>query len=358
MTPHSVGAGTKPYGESHSKQSPLAQLNPSCLSFAECALALNTHSILHWTSISPTLRSKTLSITFKRSWESRSNSTRRRLADAGVTPDTTLTFKLKNVKVRIGLRHMLAEKDLAFLVDHEVLLITTADVGKQKTVTLLYPVGDLIDSPDFSTLGKNPYDVLTDAITSTVCPSSWDTNGGSGSIAPFAVCKVLVISQTDDIHREIQEMLSSLRSVRKNLPESAAVVSNAPVLRVYRLPWKSADGIADETEGQQMVDMVRKLIAPKSWTDANAYIGFIHGALSVRQMPDVHRRIKSFMGGLSGTETRYAAAKAAPAAVPKADSSIPAPTPSPKVPTPPATLPPGLLPSAPSQSSTVAPAAH
>jgi hypothetical protein len=40
MTQLSIGAGTKPYGESHSKQSPLAQLTPSCLSFAECALAL------------------------------------------------------------------------------------------------------------------------------------------------------------------------------------------------------------------------------------------------------------------------------------------------------------------------------
>jgi hypothetical protein len=44
MTPHSVGAGTKPYGESHSKQSPLAQLNPSCSFFAECALALEAQA--------------------------------------------------------------------------------------------------------------------------------------------------------------------------------------------------------------------------------------------------------------------------------------------------------------------------
>ena len=211
---------------------------------------------------------------------------------------------------------MLAEKDLAFLIDHEVLLITTADVGKEKMVTFLYPVGDLIDSPDFAALGKDPDDALVEAITATVQPvvvgcEWWPLV----RLRLFAVCKVLVISlclQTQAPRNPRDVVVASVG------PQELAriwgpVVGNSPVLRVYWLPWESGlHSIADEKEGQQMVEMVRKLIAPKSWAEAGAYISFIHCALVVRQTPDVHRRIEGFMGGLSGVVTGYAAAKADP----------------------------------------------
>jgi len=270
------------------------------------------------------------------------------LTDAGVTSDTTFTFKLKNVTARVGLRDMFEAKDLNFVIEHEVILITTADVGKANTVTFLYPVGDLVGNPDFAGPGKDSYDALTDAITTTVRPSSWADNGGNGSIAPFAACKVLVISEPQDVQREIQELMSSIRLVRKSLPETAAVANSASVLRVYWLPWETAGSVADAKEGQQMVEMVRKLIAPKSWSDPNAYIGFIHGQLVVRQTPDVHRRIEGFIGGLSGVEIRHAAAKTAPAAAPPAVN--------PPVATPPTVSPPAAAP--PSASSAAAPGPH
>jgi hypothetical protein len=273
------------------------------------------------------------------------------LTDAGITGDTALTFKLKNVAARVGIRDLLESKGMDFVIDHEVLLITVTDTATMKTVTELYPVGDLVGSPDFSALGKDPYDALTEAITTAVRPSSWDANGGPGSIAPFAVCKVLVVSQPEDGQREIQELLSSIRSVRRNLPDTAAGANNAPILRVYWLPWENAGSIADEKEGQQLVEMVRKLIAPKSWTDPNAYIGFIHGALVVRQTADIHRRIESFMGGLNDVQIGHAAAKTTPAVAPPAVNP-PATTP-PAITPPPVSPPPAAAP--PSASSAVAP---
>jgi hypothetical protein len=78
------------------------------------------------------------------------------LSDAGVTPETTITRSLKGISLRSALRLMLAEKELAYIIDHEVLLITTAEVAKTKTVTKVYPVADLV-LPINNSAGINPF---------------------------------------------------------------------------------------------------------------------------------------------------------------------------------------------------------
>lgn len=40
-------------------------------------------------------------------------------------------------------------------------------------------------------------------IQNTVAPASWDTNGGQGTIRYFSPLKVLVIRNTDEVHRQI-----------------------------------------------------------------------------------------------------------------------------------------------------------
>ena len=78
------------------------------------------------------------------------------LTDAGVTADTPITKSLKGISLRSALRLMLAEHELAYIIDHEVLLITTADVAKTKTVTKVYPVADLV-LPINNSAGINPF---------------------------------------------------------------------------------------------------------------------------------------------------------------------------------------------------------
>jgi hypothetical protein len=62
------------------------------------------------------------------------------------------------------------------------------------------------------------YDSLIELITSTVQPQTWDVVGGPGSIAPMAVRgeDVIVLSQTQDVHDEIEALLGRLRSFDKD----------------------------------------------------------------------------------------------------------------------------------------------
>jgi general secretion pathway protein D len=58
------------------------------------------------------------------------------------------------------------------------------------------------------------FDSLIDLITSTVAPTTWDTVGGPGSIAPFATNLSLVVSQTQEVHDQIADLLDQLRRLQ------------------------------------------------------------------------------------------------------------------------------------------------
>ncbi|MDO4583170.1 MAG: general secretion pathway protein GspD [Planctomycetia bacterium] len=58
------------------------------------------------------------------------------------------------------------------------------------------------------------FDSLIELITKTIKSDSWEENGGSGSIAPFPVNLSLVISQTQENHEQIADLLKQLRRLQ------------------------------------------------------------------------------------------------------------------------------------------------
>jgi general secretion pathway protein D len=58
------------------------------------------------------------------------------------------------------------------------------------------------------------FESLIDLITSTVKPPSWETVGGPGSIAKFETNLSIVVSQTQEVHEEITDLLEQLRKLQ------------------------------------------------------------------------------------------------------------------------------------------------
>jgi general secretion pathway protein D len=58
------------------------------------------------------------------------------------------------------------------------------------------------------------FDSLIELITSTVRPTTWDDVGGPGSIAPFETNLSLVVSQTQEVHEELADLLEQLRRLQ------------------------------------------------------------------------------------------------------------------------------------------------
>lgn len=85
----------------------------------------------------------------------------------------------------------------------------------------LMPGGEGMNSGVNQPLGYGPggmgggtqadFDSLIELITTTVKPTTWDEVGGPGSIQEFQNNLSLVISQTEDVHEEIVDLLEQLR---------------------------------------------------------------------------------------------------------------------------------------------------
>jgi len=185
------------------------------------------------------------------------------LADLNIASDTKLTFSVSDIPLRSALDLMLRDFDLAWMIRNDALLITTPEVTENSLVTKTYDVSDLaVPMGDYryrgellptATAERSPFSILqgtglattvhymsmppgaktppaetapgvppmeggdlVDVITNMVQPSTWDSAGGPGSIKVFA--QLLVIAQTQAVHREIETLLADIRAKRRAMP--------------------------------------------------------------------------------------------------------------------------------------------
>jgi type II secretory pathway component GspD/PulD (secretin) len=199
------------------------------------------------------------------------------LKEGYVTLDQPITLQLENVSLKSALKLLLDKVHLTYVVEDEVLKITTEAHSRGQMITKVYPVADLvIPIPNFdgssnglmrsieqsqnptnsmSTSGTaSPYvppfslgggssvnnqngggsfattrgqpqalrnnqkstmeDTLMTLITNTVAPRTWDRQGGQGSIDYFPMTLALAINQTPDIQDQIGELLTALRRLQ------------------------------------------------------------------------------------------------------------------------------------------------
>ncbi|MGA2068155.1 MAG: hypothetical protein ABSG86_24500 [Thermoguttaceae bacterium] len=219
------------------------------------------------------------------------------LRQEGLSPDTPVNFSLSSdIMLRSVMNLILGPRNLCFLVEDEVLRVTSREARSGKLIVRKYPVGDLVmpipnfgPTPDMGLGGAyhhamfnagigsggplgtvaapmavvasrgsgsqgaaiNPgllaqvagrpagaatsgqqntaggggpggagganqadFDDLIDLITQTVAPKSWDQNGGQGTIAPFQTNLSLVVSQTQEVHEQIVDLLEQLRRMQ------------------------------------------------------------------------------------------------------------------------------------------------
>jgi hypothetical protein len=143
------------------------------------------------------------------------------LEEAGIGSDTPLApLKLANVSLRSALNLLLRPFDLVPVIRDSKLVITTTDVASNELVVKVYRVDDLVRAKNAEGREVDNYDALLEVITSMVRPDSWDEVGGPGSVGAFQ--GMLVISQTERDHDEIQGLLAALREGRAKQDAGAA----------------------------------------------------------------------------------------------------------------------------------------
>lgn len=287
------------------------------------------------------------------------------LEEEGVGTDTPITRQIEDVSLESALRLMLRDLDLTYLVRDGYLLITTKAEAEALLSVKAYPVGDLLGADDGLCPPLAPGDrmgavsgdfqQLIETITTTVSPTTWDDVGGPGTIQEVRPSDALAIGQTEEVHREIVELLASLRVVRdkqlkaaqaiaRDVPEEKEVAESEMRLTTYRIlpdplaatpPVKQAKPVANVGDAaaesadkpaspapaqpdvagsppdpvsnhsaedrlaakvSKITALLPELIEPESWQPHGAGMArAIDDTIVVRQTEEVHRRVAALL---------------------------------------------------------------
>jgi len=152
-----------------------------------------------------------------------------------------LSYKLKEVRVKSALKHVLSEFGLTYLLRDNTLRITTVEDAASQLETRIYDFRDLMKLPSAinkpqevvrevpatgggfgggprmhifnPTIGRDGnYEIGDLFIVITTCaePDSWDDVGGPGSISEFK--GLAIISQTQAGHEKVELLLNQLHA--------------------------------------------------------------------------------------------------------------------------------------------------
>ncbi len=195
---------------------------------------------------------------------------------SGITSNEPVTLRLEGVRFRSALNLLMQQLGLTYSIRDDVLLITTPLRDQGRLISRVYDVADLVvpirtlpkivtpmgifNWPDaqtggagampfvmpnqplaqvgvggssydgqsaFGGTGTEPagtagpqpaqaidFDTLIELIKSTVAPDTWEDAGGAGTIAEFPGNLSLVISQTQEVHDQIRDLLQQLRRLQ------------------------------------------------------------------------------------------------------------------------------------------------
>lgn len=246
---------------------------------------------------------------------------KRALEDVGLSEDVPVTLHLTDASIDYMLEVMLKRLDLTTVIVGEVVVVTTPEEAESELVTQLYPVKDLVryDPVTQRELTRRSvsaeFDILIEAITTTVEAESWEELGGPGSLAPFPYADCLVVSQLGDVHRKVAELLEQVRKakpkVRYTQPETASQplmpaptrpIANAPeprqeesVIVMSYTPEKAREGDFSREDFARIAQRLKQVVAPQSWSGEEYFADATHNGLFVRQSRSVQRSIASYL---------------------------------------------------------------
>lgn len=188
------------------------------------------------------------------------------LTEAGVTVETPVDVKVRQVRLATVLDLMLEPLGLAYEVKDRVIRITNPERLAGAPVTRVYSVSDLIQSDQTATTNDQPSPEteaalkrLADVITGTVDPDGWSMHGGNGYLQPHPGTQSLVIRQTAAVHEEIQKLLTDMRAERFATVSSSIYLLDVPAETCTRLGLGTAEGLAVVIEPEDRDEWLRRL---------------------------------------------------------------------------------------------------
>lgn len=187
------------------------------------------------------------------------------LEEIVVSPDTEISIDVHSISLRSALNLIFRQpgvEDLDYVIDQEVLLITSRDRAAFTITPVVYRVDDLLSEyeSEHASIGENDYDALIDLIVSTIEHDSWMENGtGDGEIQSYPP-GMLVITQSRRVHNMIYTLLAEIRETKEHIhaDRSANQDSAKLVSKGFKLDQENLEAtLGDENQRELLGDLIR-----------------------------------------------------------------------------------------------------
>ncbi len=259
------------------------------------------------------------------------------LADEAIATDALLTFDHEQMPLELILKLLLTPLQLEYVVQDDVVQVTTRAKADEILVTRTYDVRNLAGaaappspgSPRYlearlaPALARNNQHAepaaeswrvnwirdssevdgwadLMQILTETIAPESWSERGGPGSLAQFD--DVLIVRQSRKVQREIARVLARLQQVAAAAKRLAPPANATEPLDLLIYPIATG-------APRDLAAAIAAMIAPESWERGTIHA--VEGALLVCQTRSVHQQIWKFLKALPGVPRPPTPARAA-----------------------------------------------
>ena len=218
------------------------------------------------------------------------------------------------IELRHALRLLLNDLALSYVIENDVLLITTKTAQENKQLIKKYPVGEFIRPlGSLPTQDNQDFDSLISLLEATIQPTTWRSNGGQGDVRPFGVLDLLIVSNTEEVHEQLEEFFAELRKLHAAKAETVASNDTATMRVVYPLvlPRPKQTKVTRDKEGKESVEVtsdgeprftmeelcavVKKTIEPASWNDDKVSITPLGETLIVTQTQATQRKVHQLL---------------------------------------------------------------
>ena len=151
---------------------------------------------------------------------------------------------------------------MTYVIDDQALVITSRDQAEETLRERVYCCVGFIDVVDPSSYDgvRGELNELIDSITTTIAPNTWDDVGGPGAIVEFPTRGLVIVSQTEEVHSQLQEFLKVLQRGRasgNSATRKAAFDPSATSVKVYEL----TRAYRVKESQKQLIDMLVRMLA-------------------------------------------------------------------------------------------------
>lgn len=206
------------------------------------------------------------------------------LTDEGVALDQPITLKLTGVRLESILNLLLGPVQLDWIIQDEVLKITTRAKADELGEVRTYDVQNLLDS------GHTPEELIA-SITKCVAPGTWTGEDASGGISHTG--GVLIVRQSQRTHAEVASVLEDLDRIADAEEEERADAKRNTVVSVKVYP-------TGKQPADQVAQCLQDFVEIKSWQSrgGSGKVRPLTGALVIEQTAAVHQSIQRFLAQL------------------------------------------------------------